>query len=196
MESYEKLELEGRYDVVRGFAAGWAAGRGWSREEMAHRIIWPAEWHIQVDSRMQELVDVISPESDCVVLVRNDTIPDFLEALSPWERRLSLTLKSRRQIDSASFRFSFEFFSRDEANVVRQMFENLPEGVSMSDDYQPIERSDSTAHGAELYAPVHEYSFSGHGTVSGDLRGVLHISERAHQHERVKRKSVQLQLGS
>ena len=78
---------------------------------------------------------------------------------------------------------------------MRQIFENPPQGVHISDDYQPEEHSDASAAGTELYAPVHDYSFSGSGTVSGDLRGVLQISERARQHERIKRQSVRLQHG-
>ena len=112
MQPYEKLEFEARPEVVRSFTAGWAAGRGWTREEMAQRIIWPEEWHIQVDSRMQELVDVLTHDVDCNVLVRNDTISDLLEALEPWERRLPMTLRSRQLIESASFKFSFKFYSR------------------------------------------------------------------------------------
>lgn len=194
MESYEKLEFEARPDVVRSFLAGWAAGRGLSREETAHLIVWPDEWHIHVDSRIQGIVDAIIPEKDCVVLVQSDKIAELLQAVEPWERRLSLSISSRQPIDSASFKFSFEFFARDEARVVRQIFENLPTGVSISDDYQPTEHSDAAAAGPELYAPAHDYSFSGAGTLSGDLRGVLQVSERARQHERIKRQAVQLHL--
>lgn len=196
MQFYEKLEFEARPDVVHGFTAGWAAGRGWTREEMAQRIVWPEEWHIQIDTRVQELVDVIMHETDCVVLVRSDSIAELLKAVEPWGRRLRMQLRSRQPIDSASFKFSFEFFSREEASIVRQIFENLPADVSISDDYQPVEHSDAAASGTELYAPTHDYSFSGNGTVSGDLRGVLQISERARQHERIKRQQVRLQLGS
>jgi len=196
MESYEKLEFEARPEVVRSFSAGWAAGRGWTREEMAQRIIWPEEWHVQIDSKMQEIVGAITHEVECIILVRSDTIADLLKAVEPWERRLSMTLRSRQLIESASFKFSFKFYSREEAEQVRQLFENLPAGVQMSDDYQPVERADASASGPELYAPAHDYSFSGSGTLSGDLRGVLQISERARQHERIKRQAVRLQLGS
>lgn len=194
MESWEKLEFNAHADTLRGFTAGWGSGLGWSREEMAKRVVWPHDWNIQVDSALEEFVETFVPGKDCTVLVRADIADPLLQALAPWEHRLSIELKTRTPIESASFSFAFKFYSRQEANTVRQIFENLPQGVRISDDYQPSERSDSKATGAELYAPAHDYEFSGSGTIRGDLRGVLQVSERAGQHERVQRKPVQLQL--
>jgi hypothetical protein len=194
MEPWEKLEFNAHEDTLRGFTAGWGSGRGWSREEMAQRVLWPHDWHIQVDSALEELVETFVSGKDCTVLVRSDSVEALLQALVPWEHRLSVQLKARTPIASASFSFSFKFYARQEANAVRQIFENLPDGVTISDDYQPRERSDAAATGPELYAPTHDYEFSGSGTVRGELRGVLQVSERASQHERVQRKPVQLQL--
>ena len=196
MESFEKLLFDVSEDTLRGFAAGWGAGQGWSREEMARRMVWPDEWNIHIDSMLHDIVEALTSGRECAVLMRTDTVDRFLEALQPWERRLAVTLESRQAIRSASQEFSYKFYSRDESAVVRSIFETLPEGVEVSDDYQPRERTDSTAHGSEMYAPTHDYEFWANGTVSGDLRGVLQVSERCHQHERIKRKPVELQIDS
>jgi len=194
MESWEKLEFNASQAMLRGFTAGWSTGRGWSREETAQRILWPHDWNIQVDSALEELVETFVAGKDCTVLVRSDTAGDLLQALSPWESRLAVQLKERTPIAWASFAFSFRIYAREEATQVRQIFENLPDGVTLSDDYDPQETSDSSASGSELYAPVHAYEFRGSGTVRGLLRGVLQVSERVHQHERIQRKPVHLQL--
>lgn len=193
MTSWQKLEFNAHEDTLRGFVAGWSMGQGWSREETAQRILWPRDWNIQVDSALEELVETFMHGKDCTLLARDDSADALLQALTPWESRLRVQRKARTPIASASFAFSFKIFSRDEARQVGQIFENLPEGVTLSADYAPRERSDASAAGAEMYAPVHDYEFSGSGTVSGDLRGVLQVSERAHQHERIQRKPVQLQ---
>lgn len=196
MESFEKLVFDVREDVLRGFAAGWGTGKGWSREEIAVRMIWPHNWNIQTDSTLHNIVESLIPGNDSTVLMRSDTIDGFLQALQLWEARLAVKLESRVVILSASMDFAFKFFSRDEAEVVRSIFETLPEDVEVSEDYQPQERTDTGAQGPEMYAPTHDYEFSASGTVRGDLRGVLQVSERCHQHERIKRKPVQLQLAS
>ena len=196
MESYVKLVFAARERTLRGFAAGWGTGQGWSSEEIARRMIWPDDWHVEGESKLHDIIEALTPGQDCVLLMRIDTVDSFLEALQQWEARLAVTLESRETILSASMDFSFKFYSRDEANLVRSIFQTLPEGVQISQDYDPQEHSDAAAKGNEMYAPAHDYEFSGSGTVHGNLRGVLQVSERAHQHERIKRKPVQLQLES
>jgi hypothetical protein len=46
------------------------------------------------------------------------------------------------------------------------------------DNYQPKETFDPDAKGAEGYAPLHEYTFQGKGTIVGDVEGVLKVYQK------------------
>ena len=143
MESYVQLVFAVRERTLRGFAAGWGTGQGWSREEIARRMIWPDDWHVEGESMLHDIVEALTPGQDSVLLMRTDIVDSFLKALQPWESRLAVSLESRQTILSASMEFSFKFYSRDEANLVRSIFETLPEGVQISPDYDPQEHGDA-----------------------------------------------------
>ncbi len=191
---YTKLVFEGSSDTLRAFLAGWSAGRDMQPDELRRRVLWPDDWDIKDDGALKDIVDAITHRSDFTVLLAEDIVDPVLKALEPWQRRLAVELETRRDVRAAYFEFEFEIFARDQAADVRSIFESLPDGVDVSDDYQPAERSDPGAAGTEMYAPAHEYEFRGKGTIGGDLRGVLEVRERAKRHERIKTTHVELRL--
>ena len=121
MESFVRLVFAVRERTLRGFAAGWGTGQGWSREEIARRMIWPDDWHVEGESMLHDIVEALTPGQDSVLLMRTDIVDSFLKALQPWESRLAVSLESRQTILSASMEFAFKFYSRDEANLVRSI---------------------------------------------------------------------------
>jgi hypothetical protein len=194
MGKYTKLNVEGSSSAMRAFLVGWCAGRGMQCDDLRRRVLWPEEWNIRTEGTFQGIVDAILPGGVFAVLLDDDIVDPIVVALEPWEKRLELGVKSRQHIRAAYFKFEFEIFSRDEARAVRAIFESVPDGVNVSSDYQPEERSDLSASGAEMYAPVHDYEFRGKGTIGGELRGVLEVHERTRRHERIKTSEVGLQL--
>ncbi len=194
MRSYTMLTLQGSSDAMRAFLAGWSAGRGMKRDDLRRRVLWPKDWRIQAESTMRGVVEALTRQSDFEVLLASEWVDEVVTALGPWSRRLDLQLLGQVPIRAAYFDFEFEIFARDQAADVRSIFEALPEGVNVSSDYNPVETSDMSASGAEMYAPAHDYKFQGKGTVGGDLRGVLEVHERARRHERIRTSDVKLRF--
>jgi hypothetical protein len=194
MPEYVKLVFEGEPDVARGFILGWACGQSFSLRELDRNVLVPGRWDIRVESTLDSLVEAIRPGAAAVLIVETATADRVLEALPPVQGRLPLHLRARAAIRAAYFEFKYEIFDRKEAASVRAIFESLPDGADLSDDYSPEERSDPSASGAEMYAPVHAYVCRAKGTVGGNLWSVLQVHERCKQYERIQIGKVRLDL--
>ncbi|MFQ5600453.1 MAG: hypothetical protein ACE5G2_07860 [Candidatus Krumholzibacteriia bacterium] len=196
MSDFEKLVVEASGELTRGLVVGWCTAKGLSPEKIGRRILWPDDWDIRVGSTLEGIVEALRPGDVTFLLVRDDTVDELVAAMQVWETLCDLRLRSRHRVLGAYFDFKYEIFSRDEAAEVRSIFESVPDGVNLSDDYAPEERSDLGAAGTEMYAPAHAYVCRAEGTVGGRLRGVLTVRERARQHERIQIRDVRLRLGT
>jgi len=87
---------------------------------------------------------------------------------------LALEIVESRKIHRAYFHFKFSTANRDVAKRIKRLLEKLPEDVMLT-DYTPEETVDPDAKGAEVYTPVHEYTFKGNGVVEGDPEGVRQV---------------------
>jgi hypothetical protein len=193
MPVFWKLAVEAERDTLRAFVVGWGSGRGWDPVELAQRVLWPDEWHVRMESVRESVVEALRPGPHSFVLVRDDVRAALVAAFTPWETSLGLRLREQRRVQRASFRFEFTLHSRDEAAAVRRIFAELPDGVRVSDDYAPEEHSETGGTGG--YAPAHAYTCRASGSVTGDLRDLLEVHARAHAHERIEAKPVELELG-
>lgn len=195
MQGFDWFVLEGSEDWLRGFVAGWAHGAGLQPQELDLRIIWAKDRSIHTQSLVESLFGSLRLGASNHVLVRRDTADALSKALEPHVE--SIRLRSRIPVQGARFDFSFEIFSREEAIEVRRIFDNLPQGVRLSSDYEPEEETRSEDRpGPEMYAPVHDYVFRARGTAAGTVEGVLQLYLRTRQHERIHAKHVELETAS
>jgi hypothetical protein len=97
-------------------------------------------------------------------LVRTD-----LGAAGP---RYSFEIKEERTLETVRFPFEFSTPSRKVAADLKHLLGMLPTGAHL-EGYVPQEKADKDASGTEIYAPEHDYVFSGRGTIHGDVFAVI-----------------------
>lgn len=193
MHDFDWFVLECPEDKLRGFIAGWGAGSQLMPSDIELRFIWAKDLNIHTESLVLNLIEAIRSGHPNHVLVRRDTVAAFAEALAAHESMIRV--RSRAAVRGAHFAFSFEIFSREEAQQVRKIFESLPPGLQLSPDYQPHEEARAEDRpGPEMYAPVHDYAFRARGTVSGAVDEVVHLYLRTRQHERIQVKHIELDV--
>jgi hypothetical protein len=93
------------------------------------------------------------------------TLHDALAKAAP---RYKFEIKAERKIERATFAFKVETPSRQVAKAVKDAIAKPPRNVTIT-GFAPRETEDPSAKGAEVYTPVHEYTFSAEGTVEGDI---------------------------
>ena len=194
MSAYEEFLVQGPEDVVRAFVAGWAAGRDMPPDDLGRCVLFARDWHVHTQTGTGGLLEALRRGHATRLLVRDDVADALARGIEA--HACAHPLRGRNRVRGASFGFSYEIYSRQEAQEVRALFATLPAGAELSPDYQPIESSDPKAAGVELYAPEHGYELKAHGTVSGELRAVLEQRERTRRHERIRAKDVVLSLAS
>lgn len=82
-----------------------------------------------------------------------------------------------KPVTKATFGFKFDTANRSVAGAIKRLLGRHPAGVKLI-DYEPEETFNPDAKGAEGYAPLHEYTFSGKGTIVGDVEGVLKVRQK------------------
>lgn len=91
---------------------------------------------------------------------------------------IDLEVSRLQEIDRAELDFSYECYSREDAQRVREVVEaELPEGVRL-EGYERDDQVDEEARGVELYSPVHDFVARGSGRYAGDVAGVVELADR------------------
>ncbi len=98
------------------------------------------------------------------------TLHDALAKAAP---RYKFEIKDERKIERATFSFKVETPSTKVAQAVKDVVAKPPRNVTVT-GFVPREREDPSAKGAEVYSPVHEYTFIAEGVVEGDI-GVIEM---------------------
>src|SRR5437879_1587808 len=113
-------------------------------------------------------------------------------ALGERGRELGLVVERRRVVESATFSFRAEAFSRDVAAQIRDaLLATLPAGVWVEQRSEK-EETHPEAHGPEPFAPLHEYIYRVSGDIVGPFEGVLEVWQRARTLEFVETGSLHL----
>jgi len=192
VSEYVEISLEADHDWLRGFLRGWCTARGLSPVDQERTVLWPQEWNVRVTSFFEGIVEALRPGEHTVVLMASGLADQLVVDLAAWSE--SARVRAQQPIQAASFDFRFELYDREEALNVRSLFENLPDGLRLSNDYAP-ETVSKPGHHDGMYAPSHEFTCRAQGSVTGSLRPVLDVHERCRQHERIRVGEVTLHLG-
>ena len=189
MSQYE-LVIEGHENFVKGFVRGIVTGA-----KSGTRVLFNNEHDISrrtIGERIKEFFDASSVHTH--LIVDNDTTSLIEDALGIEGENLDIKIVSKRLVVSASFKFKYKAYAENYGSMLKGIFENLPEGVSVSTDYAPKEEFHPESKGAEAYAPEHNYIIRAKGTVSGNLGALLELFTRCQKEPLIRIENIELEF--
>jgi hypothetical protein len=182
--------FEGHYNTVRGYIEGLQDGMG-----TAHRFFFSAETGIAAETLSELIREWISLGHKLHhVVLEEDFFKKINEVLAKKDKHSLLnssSIKSSKIIKEATFTFKFEAYARKYADEIRESLANLPAGVSL-EQYKPVEKINHDAEGVELYAPAHDYIFTGKGTITGPVEQVINFRKILDDHPLIEAEKVVL----
>ena len=183
-----ELVIEGHEDFVKGFIRGIVAG-----SKSGARVLFNNEHDINrttLGEKIKEFFD--APGTHTHLIVDESTTSLIEDVLNSEGEKLKLKIVSKLSVASASFRFKYKAYAENYGAMLKGIFENLPESVTLSDDYEPKEEFHPESKGAEAYAPEHNYIIKAKGTLSGDLDALLELYARCHKEPLIRIENIEL----
>jgi hypothetical protein len=168
MATYYEFVIKGDDRDVIPYLAGFMAAAG------ARGIYFAEESGLHVQS-LRERIRHHGEVQHVVCTGRaRATLRNALAAASP---RYRFEVKDERVLAKATFRFHVETPSRKVADRIRRSLEALPPNVAVA-GFDPSEEVDPSSGGAQVYTPVHRYTFRARGDVEGDVAGVIEVRRK------------------
>jgi hypothetical protein len=169
IKGYYEVIVEGSLDIVKGFVLGYLEGSGIQGE-----AIFGEEHHVENESKLGQLMRLLHVKGAQVHMIVGMGLHNLLkEAVSRRKEELKVKIVSVREIDYASFDFSYKAFKKEIGETLKAKFGNLPAGLVMEGNYVPAERIIPEGKGVEVYAPLHEYELKAKGKIRGDIKPVI-----------------------
>ena len=188
-DQYE-LVITGHEDFIKGLLRGIAAGAGSSS-----RVMFNNEHNINRSTIAERIKEFFDKSSTHTHVVLDESIVNLIEkVLSEEGEKLEVSIVSKLKLISASFTFKYSAYAEKHGKMLKNMFEDLSEYISMSADYDPQETIHPEAKGAEGYAPEHDYEIKAKGTVTGDLNEIMKLYERCDKEPLVKSGKIELEF--
>lgn len=169
MPERDVMVVDGPDDVLRAFVAGFLAARGVDLSA----VIYGSELHL-VHGSVRERLRTLLPggRHEALLLADTSLAPELASALSA-AADLRLRVAAHMRLERAWFMFTAETPSREAAARIHTLITRPAPGVMLVDEER--EEIDPAAHGVDLYAPAHEYTFRARGRITGELDGVVAI---------------------
>jgi hypothetical protein len=187
VSTWLEIVVAGSESTLRAFLAGFEAGTG-----VRLGSVLGDDVGIEHGSLSERVRDLFPPGSHHILIAPVKVADALTGAIESKGGELHLTIASVRPIASASLAFTVEAYNQTVTTQVRQiMFAQLPPGVSTVDLKESEERHPED-EGAELYAPVHAYTYRATGAFAGPLEGILEMHRRAVENEFVTPGHVKL----
>jgi hypothetical protein len=180
---YHELIVECDAETLKGFIEGFMTTKG-----IKSGVIIAREHDIQT----HQLREILTFHGNyCHVIVSGRHRRSLVAAI---ERTpdIACEIVSDEEIANAFFTFKFETFSRKVAAELKRTFKKLPAGLTLV-GYEPKETIDPSGEGIEFYSPMHDYSFSGKGSVQGDITKLIRFHERLKDHVFIETKRIVLE---
>lgn len=193
---YRALLIRGPYPLVRGFLAGFFAGRGIDGE-----VFFCEQEKIEVSLEEEEgiagkLAEWIGFRRDMAtsLVVEDAVFESVLEAIDEEKGDLGLAVEASRTVRAASFEIRFETFSDEAGLEIKKLIDFHPKGVRLGDDFKMEEKRREEAAGVEGYAPEHDYELKGAGIVEGDVASIVHFRKMAIDNPLIHCETIKLTL--
>jgi len=189
-EDQYELVIEGHEGFVKGLLRGIAAGA-----KSSSRVMFNNEHNINratIGERIKEFFDSSSTQ---IHVILDESIVNLIEeVLSEEGEKLKVSIVSKLKLIAASFNFEYIAYAENHGKMLKSMFEDLSESISMSAEYDPKESINPEAKGAEGYAPEHDYEIHAKGTVSGNLNEIMKLHEQCDDEPLVKAEKIELEF--
>lgn len=189
-KTFYEVVFEGHYHTIFGLLEGFMMGadKEWS-------YYFSKKVHVKQDTFADVLREWVSLGGKLHhVLIEDEFLAAFKTSLQKRadDSKVGLKyIKSEKKIESGHFDFTFKAYAKKFGDEIKEILKNLPEGVELV-DYKENEKIDKTAHGVELYAPEHEYTFEGEGVIRGLLPGLMVMSRNLRRHPLVEAEPISL----
>ena len=110
------------------------------------------------------------------LIVSGDLLKTVEDLVNNLEKDQNYKISAENIVKSASFKFYYQAFNKDDGANLKEYFEGLPKSLTIK-DYSPKEEIYEDSKGVEVYAPLHSYQITASGVVQGPFLDVL----KAHQ---------------
>jgi hypothetical protein len=163
MTSWQAIVLEGPEHAIRGFVAGFVAGRGAAPGE----VVLADELHLDEETLAGRLRDFLSRRTHHVVLAAPALAASLVAAVQAGAAP-DVRLGHHEPVRTVAFDFDACTASPEAAARIHDvLLGELPAGVTRID---AVEEGaiDPSQHGPHLRDPAHEFTYRARGTVCGD----------------------------
>lgn len=185
-----ELVIEGHEEFVKGLLRGIAAAANSSS-----RVLFNNEHNISrttIAERIKEFFDASSTHTHVVL---DDSLVDIIEDVFEKDgKHLKVSIVSKLRLVTASFKFEYSAYAENYGKMLKGIFEDLHESISMSAEYDPKETIHPEAKGAEGYAPEHNYAIHAEGTISGKFNEIMKLYELCEEKPLIQTKNIELEL--
>jgi hypothetical protein len=175
--------IKGEDDKLVAYLNGYLRGRG-----VKSGYVFTSEHPF----RSHFLKELIQYHGEVVHLVcRSSLRPVIRAAIKNAPQRYKWEIVDSRPVKKATFEFKFSTANRQAAGGIKRILGRHPAGVKLV-DYKPKETYNPDAKGSEGYAPLHEYTFRGSGTIVGDVEGTLKVHQKLEANEFIQSEEIDI----
>ena len=187
---FRELVVKGSHAQVKAFLAGCFLEGLPADRLMLHRDEGIAE-----ESLAERLVELLGFRPDVTHLVVEESLAGRVrEALRQGGGPLGLELVEDRAVAAAAFEFSFRAYTPGHAAEIRRLLADLPPGLRLQDFHTQEDVHPEDA-GTEVYAPAHDYCFTGRGRAAGELAAVIAFRRRLEPQDLIEKQAIRLAFG-
>jgi len=186
MLEWHELVIRGPEKVVRAFVLGFVAGFG------GPAGVFGSDLALEAESLGGRLKALLAAGSHHIFLAPASLADSLAPALGERGGELKLSVERQELVESASFSFGLEAFSRPIAEELRAaLIRSLAPGVHV-EQLSEAEETHPDARGPEPFAPLHEYIYRASGQIRGAFEGVLEMWRRARVQDCVEISAIRL----
>ena len=175
-DAYHEVVVEGPVLFLEGYLAGLLVAKGLSPQE----VLFASDVGVSSEGILEQLAEWMHIHGIWSHLIVPPTVyPDVKQGLARATSEFGISLKSDREIRSASMTIEYDCYTREQAQQIGECIQSFADRIRMSDDYKPVKTVDPAAKGVETYTAAHEFEVSAHGTATGSLPAILELRKRA-----------------
>ena len=169
MAERDVIVVDGPDETLRAFVAGFLAGQGADRDS----VVYGSDLSLAHESIGERLRALLPGGRHEALLLADTRLAPALTSAFRAADDLELRVAEHARLAATWFTFMAETPSREAAARIHALLTALAPGVMLVDEER--EEIDPAAHGVDLYAPAHEYTFRARGRITGELDGVVAI---------------------
>lgn len=170
MSACYHVVIKGKEDETRAFIEGLIVGAN------AYGSIWFLDdINVAREGILDWFKDLIHPDHAFSILTEEHLIDLIQRGINDESMTFELKIVATKKVKQAGFKFSVETFSKEHGEKIKNLLEERPKDVFVTEETRFKTKIDPKAEGVELYAPVHDFEYRGKGKIFGKPREVIKI---------------------